>query len=65
MGLSNRSAQRWLPVSIYKLHINSQPFAATLYRTFESITNVQLTSDLLEIDRHALVGECGVSADDE
>ena len=48
-----------------QLHVHPKPVAATLHRAFEHVADVQLAADLLEINRFAFVGECGVSADDE
>ena len=50
---------------IDKLHVHPKPVAATLYRAFEHVADVQLAPNLLEVDRLALVGECGVAADHE
>jgi hypothetical protein len=51
--------------SIDKLHVNPDPIAAPLDRAFEHVANVQLAADLLEINRPALVGKCGVATDHE
>ncbi len=50
---------------IDKLHVHPQPVAATLYRTFERVADVQFTTDLFEINGLAFVGECRVSANNE
>ena len=50
---------------IDKLHVHSKPIAAPLQRAFEHVPDVQLVTDLFEINRLAFVGECGMSADRE
>jgi hypothetical protein len=62
MGLSNRSAQSF---GIDKLHVHPEPVAATLYRTFERVADVEFMTDLFEINGLAFVGECRVSANNE
>jgi len=48
---------------INKLRVDPKPIAASLYRAFEHVADVQFAADLLEIDRFAFIDECGVAAD--
>jgi len=48
-----------------QLYVDPKPVAATLYRAFQHIADVQFTTDPLHIDRFALEGECGVARNDE
>ena len=51
--------------SVDQLHTHPEPVAATLHRAFEHVADVQLASELFEINRRSLVGKCGMSADHE
>jgi len=48
-----------------KLHVHPKSISAPLHGTLEDVADVQLSADLLQIDRLALVGECSVPADHE
>src|SRR6516225_8166245 len=50
---------------IDQLHVHPKAVAATLHRAFEHIADVQLTSQLLYVDRLALEGERGVARNHE
>ena len=50
---------------IDELRVHPKPVAATPYGPLEHVANVQLPPDPPEVDRFVLVGECGVSTDDE
>ena len=64
--LSNRSAHRCDPVAASKqLDGNANTVAGLADAALEHIANAELAPDLLDIDRLALVGESGMSRDDE
>ena len=48
-----------------QLHVDSHAVFAALHAASEYIANVELASDLLEVDRLALVGVSCAAADDE
>jgi len=51
--------------NVYKLHINSHPVAATLYRTLKDIADIQLPTQLLHVHRFPFEGERRVARDHE
>ena len=48
-----------------QLNIHPETIIATLHRAFNRVANIQLTTNLPDIDRFAFVGERGVLADDK
>src|SRR5216683_2515496 len=50
---------------VHELNVYAKSISAALHRTFQYIMDVQLATDLLEINRFAFVAECGVSVDNE
>jgi hypothetical protein len=46
---------------VQELNVYAKPIASALYRTFERVADVEVASDLFEINGVAFVGECGVS----
>jgi hypothetical protein len=51
--------------SINKLRRDAHPITGLAHAAFEHIAHAEFPSDLLHIDRAALVGEAGVARDDE
>ena len=48
-----------------QLHVYAHPAPAALHAAFEHVAHIELTPDLLEIDRLAFVCEGCAPADDE
>ena len=48
-----------------KLHVHAHAIAAALDAALQNIADIQFTTDLLQIDRLALIGESGATPDDE
>ena len=51
--------------SVYELHIDAQPVAATLYRALQDIADVQLGTELPYVDGLSFERECRIAGDDE
>ena len=50
---------------IDKLRVDADPLTAATHAAFQDIAHAKFTSDLLHVDRMALVGEAGIAGDDE
>src|ERR1700674_70486 len=50
---------------VYKLHINSQPVGATLYRALKDIADIQLPTELLHVHGFPFEGERRVAGDNK